>query len=92
MTTDPQFLPQNRTSLVPGNYSLSITGPQGLLLNVTIDISKRGVLSGQFEETGMLEILAVHSVAEGWIIAQNEIQHRQRQLTGLSSSTKEAAQ
>ena len=81
MTTPPEFLPEYRTSLVPGNYSLSITGPQGLLLNVTIDIAKRGVLSGQFEETGMLEILAVHSVAEGWIIAQNEIQHRQRQLS-----------
>ena len=78
--TDPQFLPAGRTTLRPGPFTLAITGPDGLLLTAAVDIGRRGVTGGQFDDEQLKEILAVHSVIEGWIIGQNELRHRQQQL------------
>jgi hypothetical protein len=87
MNSEPLPPPEGRTSLESGNYVLSISGPKGLILSVTIDIAKRGVLGGQFEDTALKEILTVQSLAECWIITQNEIQHRERRaLNGGSQS------
>jgi hypothetical protein len=62
--------PEGLTTLQTGHYTLSITGPSGLVLNLTIDIARRGVLSGQFDDERLREILAVQSIADGWLMPE----------------------
>jgi hypothetical protein len=62
--------PQGLTTLQPGSYTLSIQGPSGLVLNLTMDIAKRGVMAGQFDDELLREILAVQSIADGWLMPE----------------------
>jgi len=67
---DTDMQPRGLTTLQPGHYTLSINGPSGLVLNLTIDIARRGVLSGQFDDAMLREILAVQSIADGWLMPE----------------------
>lgn len=68
--TDNDMQPQGLTTLQPGHYTLSIQGPSGLVLNLTIDIARRGVIAGQFDDARLREILAVQSIADGWLMPE----------------------
>lgn len=70
MNANPDMQPQGLTTLQPGHYTLSINGPSGLVLSLTIDIARRGVLSGQYDDDLLREILAVQSIADGWLMPE----------------------
>lgn len=71
MNPSPSELsPQGITTLQPGNYTLTIQGPAGLVLTLTIDIARRGVIEGQFDDERLREILAVQSIADGWLMPE----------------------
>ncbi len=71
MNPSPSELsPQGITTLQPGNYTLTIQGPAGLVLTLTIDIARRGVIAGQFDDERLREILAVQSIADGWLMPE----------------------
>ena len=68
--SDAQFRPQGMTRLVPGRYTLLCTGPNGVILNLTVDLARRTSFDCLLDDERLQELLVVTSVAAAVIDAE----------------------
>lgn len=58
---------QRQTQMRRGVYSVVITGPEGLCLDVKLDMAKREPVTGSFDDAMLQELLVVTSVVGGLV-------------------------
>lgn len=63
--SDEMFRPQGTTRLQAGQYALVCIGPDGVVLSLDIDLSKREPTSCLVDDERLQELLVVTSVAGG---------------------------
>ena len=62
--------PEGRTRLVPGSYTLIITGPTGLVMKLEMDMAVRTNFEALIDDELLQELLVITSVAGGLVEAE----------------------
>jgi hypothetical protein len=68
--------PEGRTRLVPGRYTMIVTGPAGVVMSLAVDLASRTTVDGTIDDERLQELLVVTSVASG--VVEGELHHAQR--------------
>ena len=68
--------PEGRTRLMPGRYTMIVTGPAGVVMSLAVDLASRTTVEGTIDDERLQELLVVTSVASG--VVEGELHHAQR--------------
>lgn len=64
------------SSLKPGQYTMTITGPQGVILTMSTRIEERGAFDFRLDDEYLPELMILNSMPQG--IIESELHARQQ--------------
>ena len=91
MNADLMNQPVGRTRLVPGSYTLIITGPTGLVMKLEMDMAVRTRFEALIDDELLQELLVITSVAGGLVEAEMHRVQRAERKYGIAATNTEPA-
>lgn len=64
----------------PGLYTMTVTGPQGVILSMQVDLATRDRFSLALDDEALMELLVLNSMPQG--IIEHELHERRKVLEG----------
>ena len=64
------------SKLKPGRYTVTVTGPQGIILQMSTQIEQRGEFSIALDDDCLPELMVLNSMPQG--IIEHELHQRQK--------------
>lgn len=66
----------------PGLYTMTITGPQGVILSMQVDMEARGGFDLSLDDEALRELLVLNSMPQA--IIEHELHERQKREGGAA--------